>query len=260
MREQHLHSSRLPVLMYHRIGHACAGDSGRHFVTPQTFGAQMQALAHDGWRACSLSSFAAWRSGVPLPPRSFLLTFDDGYLGVYEHAFPAVRRLGWPAVVFVVTSEIGGCDSWTRQHRNHALLGPRHITEMRAADFTFQSHSRTHRDLASLDSSSLIDELVGSRRDLEKLLGEPVSCLAYPYGHYNGEVIDAAQRSGYELAFTVEPGFNRSETDPYRIRRLDVFDTDTPARLLRKLSFGSNDGRLSTSLRYYANRLLRKPH
>jgi hypothetical protein len=43
--------------------------------------------------------------------------------------------------------------------------------------------------------------------------------------------------------------------NPYRIRRLDVFGTDTPTMLLRKVFFGCNDGSLHQSLRYYGNRL-----
>ena len=36
-----------------------------------------------------------------------LITFDDGYRDVYEHALPLLRRKGIPAVVFVVTDLVG---------------------------------------------------------------------------------------------------------------------------------------------------------
>ncbi len=35
------------------------------------------------------------------------VTFDDGYRGVYDHAFPMLKRKGIPAAVFVVTDLIG---------------------------------------------------------------------------------------------------------------------------------------------------------
>jgi hypothetical protein len=44
--------------------------------------------------------------------------------------------------------------------------------------------------------------------------------------------------------------------DRYRIRRLDVFGTDTPRQLLRKFRFGTNDGSLAAASRYYWRQLL----
>jgi len=50
-----------------------------------------------------------------------LLTFDDGYRGVYDYAFPLLRRKGLPAGIFVITSLIGS--SQVPMHdRLHALL------------------------------------------------------------------------------------------------------------------------------------------
>jgi hypothetical protein len=44
--------------------------------------------------------------------------------------------------------------------------------------------------------------------------------------------------------------------DRFRIRRLDVYGTDSAAMLLRKIHLGSNDGSLGHALRYYVDRLL----
>jgi hypothetical protein len=52
----------------------------------------------------------------------------------------------------------------------------------------------------------------------------------------------------------VQPGFNRRGVDPFRIRRLDIFGTDTPAMLLRKIKFGSNDGTFLHAVRYLVSR------
>ena len=49
----------------------------------------------------------------------------------------------------------------------------------------------------------------------------------------------------------MQPGFNRGDVNPFRVRRLDVFGTDTPRMLLRKLQLGSNDGSLRGALGYY---------
>ena len=44
--------------------------------------------------------------------------------------------------------------------------------------------------------------MVGSKRILEQKLGHPVPFLAYPNGKYDSRVAHAAQKAGYQMAFT----------------------------------------------------------
>lgn len=251
--------SRVTVLMYHRIGEARNDWERRYCVSPDRFASHMRALEHHGMHPCRIEGFVAWLEGrASLPEGSFVLTFDDGFLGVYEHAFPLLSALEWPATVFLVSGLIGKADSWTEREnpsgRTHPLLGRREITEMARAGFSFHSHSRSHPDLRALSRDALEEELAGARLDLEDLLGRPVRYLAYPYGWYDGNVLQATRSSGYTAAFSVQPGFNRRDVDHYRIRRLDVYGTDTATALLRKVAFGTNDGSWRQVLRYYVER------
>ena len=43
-------------------------------------------------------------AGEPIPRRTFVVTFDDGYESVYETAWPILKELSIPATVFIVTS------------------------------------------------------------------------------------------------------------------------------------------------------------
>ena len=254
---------RIPVLMYHRVGETHNSWESRYCITPDQFKLHMRHLADQGMKACSLSDFFAWLSNEKeLAEGSFLLTFDDGFLGVYEHAVPVLRDLQWPATIFLVSQLIGKRDEWCRNENpsgaTYPLLEQEHIDQMRKLGFTFHSHTRLHHDLTTLSDRELADELTGSRQDLEQLLNEQVTCLAYPYGRYDERVLNASRAAGYHAAFSTQPGFNRRGVDAYRIRRLDVFGTDTPSMLARKIFFGSNDGSWRQSLRYYSKRLLGK--
>lgn len=253
-------ANRVPVLMYHRVGVAGNAWERKYCIDPRAFSSHMRALANHGMRPCSIDDFIAWREGRRrLEDGAFLLTFDDGFLGVYEHAFPVLASMRWPATVFLVSSLIGKQDEWCRREnpagRTHPLLGPREIREMAHAGFAFQSHSRSHPDLTSLAPEALDHELAGARHDLEDLLGRPVPYLAYPYGRYDDRVLERTRAAGYSAAFSVQPGFNRRDVDPFRIRRLDVFGTDTATALLRKVRYGSNDGSWRQTLRYYGQRV-----
>ena len=251
---------RVTVLMYHRVGHAKNDWEARYCVSPERFARHIRALERCGMRPCSVEDFVAWLEGAcTLRQGSFVLTFDDGFLGLYEHAFPLLSKMGWPATVFLVSGLIGKQDDWTGQKNpsgnTYPLLGRHEIEEMARGGFSFHSHSRSHPDLRQLSADALMRELAGARQDLEYLLGRPVSYLAYPYGWYDENVVEAVKASGYAAAFSVQPGFNRRDVDRYRIRRLDVYGTDTASALLRKVTFGSNDGSWIRSLRYYAGRL-----
>jgi len=120
--------------------------------------------------------------------------------------------------------------------------------------FSFHAHSRHHRDLTTLTDSELADEVAGCRTELETL-GLTISYYAYPYGRFAEREARAVAAAGFTAAFSVQPGFNRLGVDPYRIRRLDIFGTDSPAMLLRKIALGSNDGRLAAWASYYVKQL-----
>ena len=77
-------------------------------------------------------------------------------------------------------------------------------------------------------------------------------------GRLNEQVIDSTRTAGYEAAFSTQPGFNRRDINHYRIRRLDIFGTDTATMLARKIFFGSNDGSWQQTWRYYKGRVADK--
>jgi len=254
-------ANRVVVLMYHRVGAASNDWEAKYCVATERFSAHMNVLRDAGMRPCGIAEFVAWMQGhQTLPSGSFLLTFDDGFLSVYEHAAPVLAELGWPATVFLVTALIGKRDVWCEKEnpsgKSYPLLGQAEIEAMRGQGFSFHSHSRTHADLSALPDDLLRMELGGSRTELEGLLGGPSPYVAYPYGLFNDRVLQIAQEVGYEAGFSVQPGFNRPGQSLMEIRRLDVFGTDTAANLLRKVKFGTNDGSWGKMARYYGKQIV----
>src|SRR4051812_48750094 len=92
---------RVPILMYHEVARYRGGPiySGL-YVRPRTFIKQLRWLARHRFRGVTLARVeAAWAGRARLPKRPIVVSFDDGYRGVYEHAFPRLRRHHWPAVL-----------------------------------------------------------------------------------------------------------------------------------------------------------------
>ena len=250
---------RIPVLMYHRVGTAHNAWESKYCVSPEIFRHQMQRLQRAGYSAVSIEKFVAWlENGESLPPRAFVLTFDDGFKGVYDFAYPVLRQLAWPATVFLVADLIGQEDLWCRSSNpsgaTYPLMDEDQIKEMRESGFSFHSHSRSHASLRTLDDRQLMDEISGSRASLQQLLQSSIDFFAYPFGHLDQRVIDETMKAGYRAAFCTQPGFNRRNVDRFRIRRLDIFGTDSPAMVLRKIRLGTNDGSALQTILYYVSR------
>ena len=100
----------LPVLTYHRIDVPERSPGlypGLIGATPEEFDEQMRFLS-SFYRPLSLSELLATRRGeAALPPRAVMVTFDDGYRSVAEHAWPIMRRHGVPLTLFVPTAYPG---------------------------------------------------------------------------------------------------------------------------------------------------------
>lgn len=93
----------LPVMMHHYV---CNSDNSIA-VPPPVFEEQCRALAGKGWRGVGLEEAEAYfTEGRPLPEKSVLITFDDGYLDNFIHAEPILKRYGHKGVIFAVSGRL----------------------------------------------------------------------------------------------------------------------------------------------------------
>src|SRR6185503_3845275 len=91
----------VPVLIYH----GTPPEGNDNPPLPQSvFIDQMRALKADGWQTITLQQFTDFmKKGAPVPPKSFLLTFDDGRKESFYPVDPVLKELGYNAVMFTIT-------------------------------------------------------------------------------------------------------------------------------------------------------------
>jgi len=194
------------------------------------------------------------------------LTFDDGYEGVFEHAWPLLRELGLPATVFVVAErpehregfwwdnpEIArrvtpaGRERWLRELKgdgegiasalsvmtatllptSHRPAGWGAIAAAAAQGLEIGVHSATHRTLPQLDNAELERELIASREVIQARAGASPVLFAYPYGIWDARVRHAVRCAGYVGAVSLDYGLVRRDADPWALHRVNVPATIT---------------------------------
>jgi peptidoglycan/xylan/chitin deacetylase (PgdA/CDA1 family) len=146
------------------------------------------------------------------------VTFDDGYLNVIKNAVPILQEFDIPATIFVTTGKLGQQPDWiigkNNKDRYEKLATGQELLELDENRYILGSHTVNHGNLAEMDETSIRSELADSKRDLEGLLGNEVSLLAFPFGAYNQKVLTIAREEGYKKAFANIPDSKSQRWDP----------------------------------------------
>jgi peptidoglycan/xylan/chitin deacetylase (PgdA/CDA1 family) len=211
----------VPILMYHRINVPSPSSppmTRRLTVHPAVFARQMTWLKRHSYRAVTQREvFEALICGRPLGPKPIMVTFDDGYRDVFFKAAPVLARLDMHATAYVISGRISNGDP--------SFLTWGQLRRLERRGIEVGSHTVSHRDLTSLADGAAFEELVSSRKKLERGLGHRVPWLAYPFGAYDARIESLARRAGYVLAMTTEWGSRQSARRPLALRRLRILDS-----------------------------------
>lgn len=234
------------MLMYHSVTPGRSVPDWPWAVSASRFEAQLDALQAGGWHTVTQSDLAG---DTRLPARTVAITFDDGYVDNLS-ACEALARRGMCATWFIVSGFIGRTPAWTADGRPpQRLLDTSELRDMQRAGMEIGAHSVSHRRLTELDDMTLEAEAVDSRRTLEDIIGNSVNSFAYPYGDWDERCAKAIQGAGYTSACTTRTGWAKRDNNLFTLRRLTVFNYDTSANVIRKMSIGQNDGSTSGILR-----------
>ncbi|MEU9123023.1 polysaccharide deacetylase family protein [Streptomyces sp. NPDC048506] len=207
--------------MYHAVTVAPTPAVVDLSVTPAAFAEQLAVLADRGFTPLTAADLAtAWRQGRPLPDRPVLITFDDGYEGVYRHALPALARHGFPATLFVSTGWLRG--PYDTGGALDTPLDWDQVRKLAGAGVEIGGHSHTHARLDDLDDDRLRHELLRCKEIIADEVGTAPESFAYPYGHSSRRVRRAVRGLGFRQALAVGNTLAARRQGPYALARLTV--------------------------------------
>jgi peptidoglycan/xylan/chitin deacetylase (PgdA/CDA1 family) len=212
----------VPILTYHSLDTSGSVIS----LSPDRFRAHVQGLRVRGFRAVALGDLLdAWDRGRALPPRTVVLTFDDGFASVREVAAPALAEAGFRATVFVVAGRLGARNDWPTQGRGlpvRPLLSASDLRGLVTSGFEVGAHGVTHARLDGLGDAALFEEVAGARHRLEDAIGAAVRVFAYPEGRADARA-RALAAEHYRAACSTELRAARPRDPREWLPRLDAY-------------------------------------
>jgi peptidoglycan/xylan/chitin deacetylase (PgdA/CDA1 family) len=223
---RHSSSTGVPVFTYHMVDRRIPGDpiGNALTITPHQFAEQLRTLAALHVRTMNAGALVASLRRGRVPPRTVVLTFDDGYKDNITEALPLLRRYHATATFYIISNNIGK---------------PRHLTwadvrRLHRAGMEIGAHGQEHVDLTELDALGQLAQIDGCRRAIRRWAAIDPTTYAYPSGQYN-EVTLAVMRRARMPAFTMQYGFVRSLDDPYRLPRIRIL-RDNAVSMLRSIA------------------------
>lgn len=188
----------VPILIYHSIAPYTSSTTPLvrgYTIPPSMLDKQLGYLKINGYAVISFESLidAMRNASSIVPPKSVVLTFDDGWEDQYREAFPILEKYGDVATFFVFTN---GPDSGDPN-----FLSWSQLKEMQNAGMDIESHSVSHPYLFTItNQADLWKEIEGSREIIESHMGRAPDIFAYPFGEYNALDIALLKSAGYRAA------------------------------------------------------------
>ena len=225
MNREGLGSSKSVVLLYHRIGPMkLSSHVAGQYVCPRVLGWGLDGLSGSGWQCLPLDECVETGRAGGGEQDNFAITFDDGYLSVYERACPVLRERKMTATVYVVVDSLGGINEWDRRagDQEEKMMSAAQARELAENGFEIGSHTLTHPHLPNVDDETLTQEISDSKHKLEDLIGREVASFSYPYGDYDCRVLNAAMAAGYRNAVSTKLETVVEGTGMFEIPRVNV--------------------------------------
>jgi len=248
--------NRLSILMFHDIDQKTAKQSFEYLTRH--------------YNIISLQTYLEARQSGDLsrlPKKALIITFDDGHKQNYQ-IYPILQSLGVPATIFLCSGIVDthrhywfkenktglSTDSLKKishqerlqklavagfqpekEYEDRQALTKEEIEEMKTA-IDFQAHTVFHPCLPTCTRAEAKWEIDTSKQDLETKYDLDIRAFAYPNGDYSDRDIDLLKEAGFQLAVTVDHGYNTSDTDLFRLKRLSSNDTSNMDELIVKAS------------------------
>lgn len=199
-----------------------------------------------------------------VPTNAVLLTFDDGYQGMYNYALPVLLQHHMSGTFFDI---VGTADKSTRVYLTWSEMHQMVQDGMSVESHTYASHYEVmdgrrktlvpvfntriviqgKRETIMQYHQRVLSDFTRARSELESHLNEPVLQLAWPYGWSTPFSDFIAHEAGYQYLYTTTDGCVTSWTNKGRIPRIDIGKPFVTPNEAVNMIYETANGRYHTS-------------
>lgn len=240
--------NKLLVLEYHSI--STNGFEDQITITKEKFISHLDYLRDNGYQTMWLSEVGQYQNAKkPLPPKTVVLTFDDGYKNNYTELFPLLKEYGMKATVFMVLGRIGQNIDWPGQYVNNTmeLMTKDQLVEI-GSQIEIAHHTFKHDNYTKISFEAIDEDLKKSNKVIADENLNVFPALAYTFGRYyrkkdekQEKLFALLQKNGIRYAFRIGNRINKFPLKSfYDIQRTDIRGTDSFDDFKKKVRFGRN--------------------
>lgn len=204
------------ILQYHHVDESTPPITS---ISPTTFKSHMEYLKQQQFNVVRLEVLMnAIANKEPIKDKTVAITFDDGYISVFEHARPILKQFDWPYTVFVNSKFV---DDKYKRHMSWDQL--RIIAKEKA---TIANHTHQHdylvRKPADLTEAQwhehIAKDVLHVNKRIEQEIGQTHRMLAYPYGEFDYGIQKLMKKIGF-IGIGQHSGAVGHHTDLTRVPR-----------------------------------------
>jgi peptidoglycan/xylan/chitin deacetylase (PgdA/CDA1 family) len=222
--------------MYHGLVHNNKKIENKFFIDDELFRKDIKFLKHNGYNSVGVNDLINFvHNDVPLPEKSIMVMFDDGYLNNFLYAFPIIKEENFKAVF----SPIGKCveDYSEIKDRNpyYAHANWNDIREMSNSGLVeIQNHSYNMHSIGKRKGCKKMrfesddeykkkfkSDVLKFQSVFQDNLGKTPEAFVYPFGATCHESENILKELGFKATFSCEGKINTiTSGDPDSLYRL----------------------------------------
>jgi peptidoglycan/xylan/chitin deacetylase (PgdA/CDA1 family)/folate-dependent phosphoribosylglycinamide formyltransferase PurN len=170
------------IVLFHHL----TADRPKHMALPTAQFLRQVRYLKKHYRIVSLERAVELLRDGDIDVPTVVLTLDDGYAENFNGLRAIAELEQVPFTICVCTQHTAEQSELThdvaRGERGFPAMGWNEVRYLERHGVTFASHTRTHFDCGKGDYARLVEEIVGSKREMEAALGHAVDTFAFPKG------------------------------------------------------------------------------